>query len=111
MSKKHLASPNLNSSREIFVNSIASSIDYANQVQVQTNNLTQVEQVENRKVQSSSLFYASLKEVTIDTACIEPTVKPMHISYAMKINNTNASQYLKPSVILYQANQPVDLQL
>ena len=108
ISREYLASPNLNSSREMSVNSAISSIDYADQVQVQTNNLTQAEQVENGKVQSLSLFYAPLKEITIDTVCMEPTVKLMHVPYAMKINNANTSQCLKPLVILYQANQPVD---
>jgi len=51
----YLASP---SSRGASVNFTISSMDYANQVQVQADNLTWAKQVENREIQSLFLFYA-----------------------------------------------------
>lgn len=42
---------------------------------------------------------------------IKLTVKPIYIHYVAKINNTSISQDLKPLVISYTINQPVDLQL
>ena len=50
MPREYSASPSLNSFREMSVNSTTSSIDYADWVQVQANNLTWAKQVENRKV-------------------------------------------------------------
>jgi len=44
-----------------------------------------------------------------DTTYMKPAVELMHISHAMKINNTNISQSLEPSVIPYQTNQLTDL--
>ena len=76
-------------------------MDYANQVQVQADNLTWAKQVENREIQSLFLFYAPLKKVITDTMYMELIVKPIHILYIMEINNTNISQGLKLLVILY----------
>ena len=42
---------------------------------------------------------------------IKLTVKPIYIHYVAKINNISISQDLKPLVISYTINQPVDLQL
>jgi len=98
ISKEYLAS---SSSRGASVNFTISSMDYANQVQVQANNLTWAKQVENREIQSLSLFYVPLKKVITDTMYMELIVKPIYILYTMEINNTNISQGLKLLVISY----------
>ena len=50
MPRGHSASPSLNSSRGMSVNSTVYSINYAERVQAQANNLTWAEQVENREI-------------------------------------------------------------
>jgi len=50
MPREHSASPSLNSSRGMSVNSTVYSINYAERVQAQANNLTWAEQVENREI-------------------------------------------------------------
>ena len=39
---------------------------------------------------------------------MEPIVEPIHIPYAMEVNDTSISQDSKPLVISYTINQPVD---
>ena len=73
--------------------------------------ITWAEQVENREVESPSLFYMTVKEAITDTASMELTVEPMHIPYVTDINSASVSQDLEPSVIPYVANQPTDPQL
>jgi len=51
-----------------------------------------------------------MKETIPDTASKESTVES-YISHIMEINCRNVSEGLKSSVISYQVNQPVDLQL
>ena len=108
----HSASPSLNSFRGTSASSAASSIDYADHIQVQADNMTWTEQVENGEVQSSSLFYAPLKNVMLDTVYMEPVVELIYVLYTTEINNATtfqgleptAFQGLEPLVILYQAN-------
>jgi len=57
------------------------------------------------------MFYTTLKEGIIDTANMEFVVEAMYVPHILDNNNKHVSQGLKPSVILYQANQPIDLQL
>jgi len=47
----------------------------------------------------------------LDIASIKPAVESIHIPHTVEINCENTSQGLKPLIISYQANQPVDLQL
>ena len=65
-SRGHSAFPSFNSSRETSANSTAYSMDYADCIQAQANNLTWAEQVENGEVQSPSLSYAPLTDVILD---------------------------------------------
>ena len=106
-----LVSLSFNSFREVSVISAGFSMDYTECIQAQANKITQAEQVKSRKIQNSSLFYILLKDATLNTVSLRPVVEPMHIFYIMEINCKNTSQSLKPLVILYQANQSVDLQL
>jgi len=108
-SRECSVSLSFNSFREVFVISAGSSIDYTECIQAQANKITQAEQVKSRKVQNSSLFYVLLKKTTLDTVSMRPIVELMHIFYIVEINCKNASQSLEPLVILYQANQSVDL--
>jgi len=62
----HSAFSSFNSSRGTSANSTAYSMDYADCIQAQANNLTWAEQVENGEVQSPSLSYTSLKDVILD---------------------------------------------
>jgi len=50
MSREHSASSSLNSSRGMSANSTMSPMNYAERVQAQANNLTWIEQVENREI-------------------------------------------------------------
>ena len=77
------------SSRGISPNSTVSSMDYVEQVQAMSKNLTWAEQVENGEVESLSLSYVTVKEAMTDITSMEPAVKPMHVSHATDINNTS----------------------
>ena len=97
---------NSNNSREMFVNSVAFSIDYAEHIQAQYTNLTQVKQVEKEKLQDIFLSYALLKTVSL-----KHRGNPMYVPHNIDINNMLSFLDLEYLVISYQANQPADLQL
>jgi len=102
--KEHLISLSSNSSREVSVISDGFSMNYAEYVQVQANNMTWVKQVKNKEVHSPSLFNVSLKEIISDTVSMRSTVKSIYIPHIRKINCENASQGLRPYT------RPINLQ-
>jgi len=77
------------SSRGISSNSTVSFIDYVEQVQAMSKNLTWAEQVENGKIESPSLSYVTVKEAITDTTSMKPVVKLMYVPYTTDINNTS----------------------
>ena len=64
---------------------------YVDIIQALANNLTQVEQVKSKKLQSPSLFYIIVKERMNNFTNIELTVKFIYISYVVEINNISTS--------------------
>jgi len=78
-------------------------MNYAECIQVQAKNLSWAKQVKNGKVQHFSLSYTPLKNITLKTMNMKPTVKHVHIPYILETNNTFVLG-LELLVILYQAN-------
>ena len=94
----------INSSREIFINSTTSSMNYINCIQAQSGNLTQAEQVEKEEIQDPPLSYVSL-----ETASLKLITNYIYISNSIDTSNMLSSSSLEPSVILYQDNQLANL--
>ena len=90
-----------NSPRNVFTKSYASSlsIEYAERMQIQSNNIKQAEQVEQEYQQNPDFPYAP------QASDIEHS-QPTHGNGID--SNTVSPPVLEPSIIPYQANQPID---
>ena len=93
-------SSSTNSSREMSVNSVAFSMDYAECIQAQSGNLAWAEQVEKGELQDPP----SLSYVPLETVPLEFVDDPVYVPHCIDTNNTLSSPNLEPLVILYQAN-------
>jgi len=82
--------------------SVSFSVDYAEYIQAQANKMTWAEQVKSREVQSFSLSYVPLKEITLDTTSIGSVVE-INCENAVQ-GNMNTLQGIEPSIILYIVN-------
>jgi len=107
--------------RNSSVLSNASSIDYVERVKAQANIPMWVEQMDNENPQTPSLSYTTVKEEISNSANTVLVNKSMHIPHTIETinsctpqtevnNNPTIPQGIKPSIIPYKVNQPVDLQ-
>ena len=100
-------SASLNSFREFSMSSMA----YMDKVQVLASSLVWADQVEDKRFQDPSFFYATAKERKNNFTNLVLIVEPTHILYEIASNDMNTTHSLEPTVILYTINQPIDPQL
>jgi len=106
-----LISNSPNSSRESSTHSNMLSMVYIDRVQALANSPTWADQVENKKFQSSSLFYATIKEGENSSTNLVLIIEPTHTPYEMISNDITTTYSLELMVILYAINQLIDPQL
>ena len=95
-----LTSASLNSFREFSMSSMA----YMDKVQVLASSLVWADQVEDKRFQDPSFFYATAKERKNNFTNLVLIVEPTHILYEIASNDMNTTHSLEPTVILYTIN-------
>ena len=93
-------SASLNSFREFSMSSMA----YMDKVQVLASSLVWADQVEDKRFQDPSFFYATAKERKNNFTNLVLIVEPTHILYEIASNDMNTTHSLEPTVILYTIN-------
>jgi len=77
---------------------------YVDRVQALANNSICVYQVENKRLQSLSLSYMTVKEKSNNSTNPVPIVKPTYTFHKIKINNMTTNYSLELTVIPYAVN-------